>query len=97
MNIKMKATNNINLSLLGTVLLASCLFTSAGAAPLTVTNTFEHGKVLTADELNTNFGEVEAAVNGITSMPSGAAPGDMLYWGRIGMVVNTCAACVALY
>ncbi len=63
MNVIMKATDNINLSLLGTVLLASCLFTLAGAAPLTVTNTFVDGNVLSAGELNTNFGDVKTAVD----------------------------------
>ncbi len=63
MNVIMKATDNINLSLLGTVLLASCLITSAGAADLTVTNTFVDGNVLSAGELNTNFDDVKTAVD----------------------------------
>ena len=63
MNIKMKATNNTNISFLGAVLLAGCLFTSANAANLAVTKTFVDTEVLNAADLNNSFTEVEAAVN----------------------------------
>ena len=63
MNIKMKTTNNFNLSLLGTVLLAASIFTSVDAASLTVTNDFVNLQVLSATDLNLNFTETETAVN----------------------------------
>ena len=63
MNIKMKTTNNFNLSLLGSVLLAAFIFTSVDAAPLTVTKTFAAPEVLNDFDLNNSFDEVEAAVN----------------------------------
>jgi hypothetical protein len=59
----MKTKNDTSISLTGAVLLTAFIFTSVEAAPLTVTNTFADGDVLTAGELNTNFGEVETAVN----------------------------------
>ena len=63
MNIQMKNKNDISISLAGAVLITAFIFTSVEAAPLTVTNTFADGNVLTAGELNTNFGDVETAVN----------------------------------
>ncbi len=66
MNIQMnnmKTKNDISILLTGAVLLTAFIFTSVEAAPLAVTNFFVDGNVLTADELNTNFGDVEAAVN----------------------------------
>lgn len=63
MNIKMKVTNNTNISFLGAVLLVGCLITSANAANLAVTKAFVDTEVLNAADLNGSFTEVEAAVN----------------------------------
>lgn len=59
----MKTNNEFSFSLTGAVLLTAFIFSSVEAGPLTVTNTFTDGNVLTADELNTNFGDVKTAVD----------------------------------